>query len=131
VWFGMETILYRIPQKLAAASKPLHLSDTGRVTKAHLVDQLAASAELTKQESEKIVGLLIAAITKALTDGDKLEIRGFGSFKVKDRKSRVARNPRTGETVQVPAQRVATFRPSKELSALLNSNAPAAETAKG
>jgi integration host factor subunit beta len=117
--------------KTCGCLKSLHLSDTGRVTKAHLVDQLAASAELTKQESEKIVGLLIAAITKALTDGDKLEIRGFGSFKVKDRKSRVARNPRTGETVQVPAQRVATFRPSKELSALLNSNAPAAETAKG
>jgi integration host factor subunit beta len=100
------------------------------VTKAHLVDQLAAGAELTKQESDKIVGLLISAITKALADGEKLEIRGFGSFKVKDRKSRVARNPRTGETVQVPAQRVATFRPSKELGALLNPSSTATDTAK-
>jgi integration host factor subunit beta len=106
-----------------------NLSDTGEVTKAHLVDQLAAGAELTKQESEKIVGLLISAITKALADGEKLEIRGFGSFKVKERKARVARNPRTGETVQVPAQRVATFRPSKELGAMLNPGS-AAEPAK-
>ena len=93
------------------------------MTKAHLVDQVAAEAEVTKQDAERMVSSLFAAMSKALQSGDKLEIRGFGSFKVRDRKARKARNPRTGETVQVPAQRVATFKPSKELAALLNPSA--------
>ena len=59
-------------------------------------------------------------MSKALQDGEKLDIRGFGSFKSKERKAHQTRNPRTGETIQVPAQKVAAFKPSKELAELLN-----------
>ena len=93
------------------------------VTKAHLVDQVAVAAEVSKPDAEKLVSSFLSAITKALQNGDKLEVRGFGSFKIRDRKARQARNPKSGETVQVPAQRVAVFKPSKELAALLNPSA--------
>jgi integration host factor subunit beta len=97
------------------------------VTKAHLVDQVAVAAEVSKQEAEKMVNSLLGTITEGLQSGDKLELRGFGSFKVRDRKARQARNPRTGEIIQVPAQRVATFKPSKELALLLNPSASTSE----
>ena len=106
-----------------ATSAVLYCAILRSVTKAHLVDQVAAAAEVTKQDAENIVSSLFAVVSKALQSGDKLEIRGFGSFKVRDRKARQARNPRTGEAIQVPAQRVAAFKPSKELAALLNPSA--------
>jgi integration host factor subunit beta len=97
------------------------------VTKAHLVDQIADSAQLGKQDCDKIVSSIFAAITKALQDGERIDIRGFGSFKVKDQAARQARNPRTGETVAVPAKKVAAFKPSKEIAELLNPAVRAAE----
>ena len=97
------------------------------VTKAHLVDQIADSTELNKQECEKIVNSLFAAMTKALQAGERVDIRGFGTFKVKDKAARQGRNPRTGETVSVPAKKVAAFKPSNEIGDLLNpAAAPAA-----
>ena len=97
------------------------------MTKAHLVDQIAASTELNKQECEKIVNSLFAAMTKAMQAGERIEIRGFGSFRVKDKAARQGRNPRTGETVLVPAKKVAAFKPSNEIGDLLNRTAaPAA-----
>lgn len=83
------------------------------VTKAHLIDHVAGAAEVSRQDAEKIVNALFSAMANALQSGDKLEIRGFGSFKIRDRKARQARNPRTGEAVQVPAQRVAAFKPAR------------------
>ena len=90
------------------------------MTKAHLVDQIADSTELNKQDCEKIVHSLFAAMTKALQAGERIEIRGFGTFKVKDKAARQARNPRTGETISVPAKKVAAFKPSNEIGEVLN-----------
>ena len=97
------------------------------MTKAQLIDQIAGSTELTKQDCEKIVNSMFAAITKALQAGERVDIRGFGAFKVKDKAARQGRNPRTGETVLVPAKKVAAFKPSNEIGDLLNPTAaPAA-----
>jgi integration host factor subunit beta len=97
------------------------------MTKAHLVDHIVGAAAVSKPDAEKIVSSFLGAITDALQNGGKLEIRGFGSFKVRERKARQARNPRTGEAVQVPSQRVAAFKASKELAGLLNPSTSAPE----
>ncbi len=74
----------------------------------------------TKQESERALEAVLDTLSGALQKGEKLDWRGFGVFKVRESKARQARNPRTGELVAVPAKKVATFKPGKELSALLN-----------
>jgi integration host factor subunit beta len=66
------------------------------------------------------VDTLFESVIKALKAGDKLEVRGFGSFRVRQRNARVGRNPKTGEKVEVPAKRVPYFKPSKELKDLIN-----------
>jgi nucleoid DNA-binding protein len=98
------------------------------VTKAQLAEQLAPALELSKEKAEKTVEAVFAAIVKALKDGEKLDIRGFGNFKVKDQPARQARNPRTGEPIAVPAKKVAVFKPGKELAEALN---PPVETPSG
>jgi integration host factor subunit beta len=98
------------------------------VTKAQLAEQLAPALELSKDKAEKIIEAVFTAIVKALKDGEKLDIRGFGNFKVKDQPARQARNPRTGEAIAVPARKVAVFKPGKELAETLN---PAAEAQSG
>ena len=85
------------------------------MTKADLVEEVADKTGLTKKDAAVAVDTLIEAISQALTDGKNIEIRGFGSFKVKSRKGRMARNPRTGEQVEVPARDVPVFKPSKDL----------------
>jgi integration host factor subunit beta len=104
------------------------------MTKADLVEEVAKVTELTRKDSEVIVDTLFESVIKALRVGDKLEVRGFGSFRVRQRNSRVGRNPKTGEKVEVPAKRVPYFKPSKELKDLINGDggdgaAPAAEAA--
>ena len=101
------------------------------MTKADLVEEVAKVTELTRKDSEVIVDTLFESVIKALRVGDKLEVRGFGSFRVRQRNSRVGRNPKTGEKVEVPAKKVPYFKPSKELKDLINAagSAPAAETA--
>src|SRR5215210_5513052 len=105
------------------------------MTKADLVEEVAKVTELTRKDSEVIVDTLFESVIKALKTGDKLEVRGFGSFRVRQRNSRVGRNPKTGEKVEVPAKRVPYFKPSKELKDLINGDgaapAPAAEGAPG
>jgi integration host factor subunit beta len=98
------------------------------MTKADLVEEVAKVTELTRKDSEVIVDTLFESVIKALRVGDKLEVRGFGSFRVRQRNSRVGRNPKTGEKVEVPAKRVPYFKPSKELKDLINGDgsAPAA-----
>jgi nucleoid DNA-binding protein len=85
------------------------------MTKADLVDEIAERTGLTKKDVAETVDEFLASVTRALEAGKHIEIRGFGTFKVKDRKSRIARNPRTGDAVQVPARRVPVFKVSKEL----------------
>ena len=96
------------------------------MTKADLVEEVSRVTELTRKDSEVIVDQLFDSVIKALKSGDKLEVRGFGSFRVRQRNARVGRNPKTGEKVEVPAKRVPYFKPSKELKDLINDGAAAA-----
>ena len=104
------------------------------MTKADLVEEVSRVTELTRKDSEVIVDTLFESVIKALRDGDKLEVRGFGSFRVRQRNARVGRNPKTGEKVEVPAKRVPYFKPSKELKDLINDGStgtPSASTLSG
>ncbi len=92
------------------------------MTKADIVDNIASATGLTKVETEVVVDGFLATVSEALRDGKSIEIRGFGSFKVKKRKARVARNPRTGDEVFVEEHFVPVFKVSKELRAGVNNN---------
>ena len=92
------------------------------MTKADIVDVIASGTGLTKVETEAVVDGFIQTVIASLRDGKNIEIRGFGSFKVKKRKGRVARNPRTGEQVQVDEHYVPIFKVSKDLKAIVNEN---------
>jgi integration host factor subunit beta len=90
------------------------------MTKADLVDQIIALGDLTRRDGEIIVDTLFDSVIGALKANDKVEVRGFGSFRTRQRKPRTGRNPKTGDSVAVPAKRVPFFKPSKELRDLVN-----------
>jgi DNA-binding protein HU-beta len=92
------------------------------LTKADIVDVIASATGLTKVETEAVVDGFISTVINSLKEGKNIEIRGFGSFKVKKRRGRMARNPRTGEQVRVEEHYVPLFKVSKELKALVNEN---------
>ena len=92
------------------------------MTKADIVDTIATATGLTKVETEAVVDGFIKTVIDAMQNGKNIEIRGFGSFKVKKRKGRVARNPRTGEQVMVGEHWVPLFKVSKEVKVLVNEN---------
>ena len=87
------------------------------MNKAQLVDKVAASTNQSKLVTKNILEGFFDAIGDSLSAGKKIEIRGFGSFKIKERKARVARNPRTGEEVKIPSRIVPTFKPSRTFGA--------------
>ena len=87
---------------------------------ADLIDELARVCQLTKQESETIVSCVFDSLTGALARGDKVEIRGLGSFRIRQRRARNGRNPKTGAVVSVPAKKVAFFRAGRRLANLMN-----------
>ena len=91
----------------------------GRLTRAALVEKVAQAAELTKQHAEIIVDAVFGGIVETL-HREKVELRGFGSFRLRRREQHRRRNPRTGDPVEVPPKRVACFTPGKELKALIN-----------
>jgi DNA-binding protein HU-beta len=91
-----------------------------QMTKTNLIDHVAEATKGTKKETEQVIDAVLASITEALTKGEKVDLRGFGSFQVSGRKERQGRNPRTGETMTIAARNVAVFKPSKELSGRLN-----------
>jgi integration host factor subunit beta len=93
-----------------------------RMTKADLIEEVSRLAELTRKDSEVIVETIFDSIVRSLRVGDKIEIRGFGSFRTRQRKPRVGRNPKTGDRVEVPAKKIPFFKPSKELKDLVNSS---------
>jgi integration host factor subunit beta len=101
------------------------------MTKADLVDQVIALGDLTRRDGEVIVETLFESIIGALKGSDKVEVRGFGSFRTRQRKPRIGRNPKTGESVSVPAKRVPYFKPSKELRDLVNPDEVLAARATG
>ena len=104
------------------------------MTKADLVEQVAEAIGpgITKKDCALVVDGLLNAIKNAMADHEHIEIRGFGTFKVRERKTRMARNPRTGDPVEVAARPVPVFKPSKELRALVaDESEPAGEAAGG
>jgi integration host factor subunit beta len=96
------------------------------MTKADLVEQIAGQTGISRNQTAVIVDQLLDAMSRALSDGKHLEIRGFGTFKVRERRARRARNPRSGSEVLVPAKLVPVFKPSKELKAAVLGEAPEA-----
>jgi len=96
------------------------------MTKADLIEEVSRVVEMTRKESEVIVDTIFRHIVEALRKGDKVEIRGFGSFRTRERRGRIGRNPKTGERVEVPPKRVPYFKPSKELKELVNAGPEAA-----
>ena len=90
------------------------------MTKADIVDTIANATGLTKVETEAVVDGFISTVINAMKEGRNIEIRGFGSYKVKKRKGRMARNPRTGEQVKVDEHFVPLFKVSKEVKTLVN-----------
>ena len=87
------------------------------MTKADLVEKIAAHTGVSKNHTAVIIDGMLDAVCRALSEGQHLEIRGFGTFKVRERRARRARNPRSGMEVMVPAKLVPVFKPSKELKA--------------
>jgi integration host factor subunit beta len=90
------------------------------MTKAELVEDVARAAELTKKDAERLVEIVFESIIDTLNSGEKIELRGFGSFRVRERGARRGRNPKTGDPVDIPAKRVPYFKPGKELKELIN-----------
>jgi len=90
------------------------------VTKADLIEELSKVAKLTKKQSEAIVNTVFDGITEALAKGEKVELRGFGSFRIRQRRARRGRNPKTGTMVSVPAKRVPFFKVGQRLRERVN-----------
>src|SRR5437660_5616874 len=95
-------------------------AEAGVMTKAELVDEVARVVQLTKKQAETIVNIVFDSIVESLRAGQKIELRGFGSFRLRSRKSRTGRNPKTGEKVEVPSKKIPYFKPGKELKELIN-----------
>ncbi len=90
------------------------------MTKADLVEEIAGSAEISKKHAKVIVDTFIDCIVDALLKGEKIELRGFGSFRIRNREARSGRNPKTGDSVEVPAKLIPYFKPGKLLKEMLN-----------
>ena len=97
------------------------------LTKADLVEEVIRVTELPYKESESVVETIFESIIGALQSGDRIEIRGFGSFRTHQRRGRTGRNPKTGVKVEVPPKRVTSFKTSKELKEHVNGGGPAAQ----
>ena len=101
-----------------AAGEHEHKEHT--VTKAELVEEVTRVTELPRKDSEAVVEVIFESIITALQADDKIEIRGFGSFRTRERRGRAGRNPKTGEKVEVPKKKIPYFKPSKELKDHVN-----------
>jgi len=92
----------------------------GSMTKAELVEEVSRVSDLTKKHAEVIVETVFKSIIDALHRGEKIELRGFGSFRLRRREPRKGRYPKTGDKVDVPPKKVPYFKPGKELKDLIN-----------
>ncbi len=90
------------------------------MTKAEMVEKVSSKINLTKKDTERVVNIVFGSIISALAQNDKVELRGFGSFRVRSRDSRDGRNPRTGATVQIPPKKVPFFKAGKRLRELVD-----------
>jgi integration host factor subunit beta len=119
-------------QPLAISHGEEALMTNGSMTKAELVEEVSRVSDLTKKHSEVIVDTVFKSIIDALHRGEKIELRGFGSFRLRKREPRKGRNPKTGDKVDVPPKKVPYFKPGKELKELINKEpAPPASTPTG
>ena len=96
------------------------------MTKAELVEEVSQASDLTKKHSEVIVDTVFQGIITAWHRGEKIELRGFGSFRLRQRESRKGRNPKSGDKVDVPPKKVPYFKPGKELKELINQSVESA-----
>ena len=101
------------------------------LTKADLIEEVLRITELPRKESETIVETIFDNIIGSLQKGQKIEIRGFGSFRTRERRGRIGRNPKTGAKVDVPAKKIPFFKPSKELKDFVNNSEAQAAPAGG
>ena len=85
------------------------------MNKTELIAAVAESAGLTKRDTERVINAAVDAITESLVKGEKVQLSGFGIFEVKDREARVGRNPRTLQSIEIPATRLPVFKASKAL----------------
>ena len=92
------------------------------MTKAELVEKVANQINLTKKQTEVVVNTVFSSITDSLAEGKKVELRGFGSFRIRQRNARVGRNPKSGQKVDVPSKKVPFFKAGKELRELVDEN---------
>ncbi len=97
------------------------------MTRTQLIDALTLTLAIPRKESETVLQTVFESMVNSLRAGDKVEIRGFGSFRLRQRRARMGRNPKTGAQVEVQARRVAYFKPAKELRDALNN--PSAHSA--
>jgi integration host factor subunit beta len=96
------------------------LSKRTGLTKAELVHEVARAVEVTRKEAEIIVSTVLDSMVESLQHGEKIELRGFGSFRIRQRGSRIGRNPKTGARVHVPAKQIPYFKPGRDLREGLN-----------
>ena len=85
------------------------------MNKTELIAAVAAKAGLTKKDAERVINATFETITESLAKGDKVQVSGFGIFEVRAREARVGRNPRTKETIEIPATKLPAFKASKTL----------------
>src|ERR1039457_5088812 len=101
------------------------------MTKQQLIEKVAAKTEMAKAQAEAAVDSVFEMIAEALQANERVDLRGFGSFVVKERKERQGRNPRTGEAITIAAKRDANFKPGKELMEKLVQGQTAPKTEEG
>ena len=94
------------------------------MTKADLIARVSQAVGMTRKDSKIIVDTIFDSIAKALHASEKIEIRGFGSFRTRQRQPRIGRNPKTGARVEVPSKTVAYFKPGKDLKEMINATKP-------
>lgn len=90
------------------------------MNKSELIAAVAEKAQLSKKDAEKAVSAVVAAVTDALVDGDKVQLVGFGTFEVRARDARTGKNPRTGEVIKIAASKVPAFKAGKALKDAVN-----------
>jgi len=96
------------------------MADRSTITKADIIERVYQKIGFSKKEASELVEMVFNHLKTTLCDGEKVKISGFGNFIVRDKKSRIGRNPQTGEQITISARRVLTFRPSQVLKAILN-----------
>lgn len=93
----------------------MHRKEVTLMTKTELIDSVAEKSGLTKKDSGKAVDAVLSAMTEALSNGEKVQLVGFGSFEVRERSARTGRNPQTGAVIEIKARKVPVFKPGKAL----------------